>query len=130
MASIGHELELGLGPDLVEIPGRGSGADNIIATLLSNIQVDIKKHVRSRTMLSLCPPGDSFSIPSLILVASYLDDGSRNVADLVNVLEDMGVGLEEALVEKVVALDACKGQGPDVLRRLGNLHRVDIELGG
>lgn len=33
VASIGHELELGLGPDLVELPGRSGRADNIIATL-------------------------------------------------------------------------------------------------
>jgi hypothetical protein len=91
VASIGHELELGLGPDLVQVPGRGSGANNIVTTL---------------------------------------DNGGRDVTDLVHVLQNMGIGLEETLVEEVVALNASKGKGPDILRGLGNLNRVNIELGG
>lgn len=60
----------------------------------------------------------------------YLDNGSRNVADLVNVLQNMSISLEEALVEEVVALNASESQSPNVLGRLGNLYRIDIELGG
>lgn len=52
------------------------------------------------------------------------------MADLVHILKNMGIGLEEALVEEVVALNASKSQSPDILGRLGNLHRVDIQLRG
>lgn len=51
------------------------------------------------------------------------------MTDLVNVLEDMSIGLEEALVEEVVAFDTSKSESPDVLGGLGDFDGVDVELG-
>jgi len=91
MTSIGHELELGLGPDLVQVPGRGGGANDIVTTL---------------------------------------NNGGGDVTDLVNVLQNVGIGLEETLVEEVVALNAGESKCPNILGGLGNLDGVDVELGG
>ena len=91
VTSIDHKLKLSLGPDLVQIPGRGSRADNVITTL---------------------------------------DNGGRNMTDLVHVLQDVSIGLEETLVEEVMAFNAGKGQSPDILRGLGDLDGVNVELGG
>ena len=51
-----------------------------------------------------------------------LHNGARNVADLVNILQNEIIRVKETAVDKVVALDAGKRKGPFILRRPGNVR--------
>jgi hypothetical protein len=61
-------------------------------------------------------------------VVATLDNEGGDVADLVDIIEDLRIGAEEALVCEEVALDPSKGKGPLILGGLGDLDRIDVEL--